>query len=647
MRLIVWLVSLSFTVCCMAQADTNGDIFVAARDAYKARDQRALSLYSQQLQAENYVLAPYVEYWRLLLQLEQTSPAEYQEFLNRYADLPFSDRIRAEWLKLLGKRQDWATFFAEVPKLVQPDAGVTCYALTGRDAQGEASALQEGKAIWLDATDQPANCDAMFERMLGNKLLDTEDIWARVRLSLAKNKISVAKTALQYLPKSDSVNPKLLDQVYANPQRVLEKNLAATQTRYGRELVLYALDRISRTRPQLARDLWIKLQPRFDPTEKAYGWGRMALNAARLHDPIALEWYRLADDKLFSEEQFAWKVRAALRAHDWESVLATITAMPPAMREDSVWRYWNARALKEKGSIAAANSLFIALARDRTTYYGLLAEEELGETIGAPPVSHKATDENVRAVQNIPGIQRSLELDRQGLRWESKSEWLWATRSFDDMQLIAAAELAFRQEWYDLAIISAEKTSLTHDFALRYPTPFHDVMQRYARSNGLDEAWVYGLIRQESRFVGYARSSAGASGMMQIMPATAKWIAKRIGMSDYHPGMINRLDTNLQFGTYYLRYVLDQMGGQPLMATAAYNAGPGRAKRWNDGQTQEGAIYVETIPFSETRGYVQKVMSNAYFYAHQLGVKLQSLKQRLGQAATGSDGLTSQDMEQQ
>jgi soluble lytic murein transglycosylase len=647
MRFAVWLVWLSFMVCGMARAGNAEDIFVAARDAYKARNEQVLSLYSQQLQAENYVLAPYVEYWRLLLRLEQADPAEVQEFLTRYADLPFSDRVRAEWLKQLGKRQNWTTFFNEVPKLVQPDVGVACYALMGRDAQGETSALQEGKAIWLEVTEPPANCDALFERMFSSNLLNANDIWARVRLSLAKDRISIAKGALHYLPDSDVGNLKLLDRAYENPQRMLERNLPSIKTRYGRELVLYALERVSRTRSQLAQDLWHKLQAHFSPEDQAYLWGRLALYAAQRHDPIAREWFRLADDRQFSPEQFAWKIRSALRVHDWDMVLASVAAMPPAMRGEGVWRYWNARALKEKGAIAAANPQFLALARERTTYYGLLAEEELGETIGSPSATYKATDENVRAIQNIPGIQRSLELDRQDMHWESRSEWLWATRSFDDMQLIAAAELAFRQEWYDIAIITAEKTSVTHDFALRYPTPFHDVMQVYARNNGLDEAWVYGLIRQESRFVGRARSGAGASGMMQVMPATAKWIAKRIGLSDYHPGMINRLDTNLQLGTYYLRYVLDQMGGQPLMATAAYNAGPGRAKRWGDGQTQEGAIYVETIPFSETRGYVQKVMSNAYFYAHQLGGRLQTLKQRLGEVAAGTGVLTPQDTEQQ
>jgi soluble lytic murein transglycosylase len=209
-------------------------------------------------------------------------------------------------------------------------------------------------------------------------------------------------------------------------------------------------------------------------------------------------------------------------------------------------------------------------------------------------------------------------------------------RNMDDKHLIAAAEFAFRQEWYDLAINTADKTQVMHDFALRYPTPYRDMMQSYAKENQLDEAWVYGLIRQESRFITQARSGVGAAGLMQVMPATARWIAKRIGFGQYHDNMIHQLNTNIQFGTYYLRHVLESMNGQPVMATAAYNAGPGRAKRWADNQPMEGAIYTETIPFNETRDYVKKVMGNAQYYARRLGTKIQTLTQRLGTIA-GAD----------
>jgi len=621
--------------CSPVSADSSQDSFVAARDAYKAKNEAVLANAYARLQLEGYSLVPYVDYWRFLLRFEDASNTEVRDFLDRYAELPFSDRVRAEWLKKLGKRQEWQTFFEEYPRLTSEDVAVSCYALTGRAMQGDEGALAQAMPLWLTATDQPANCDALYDRMAKGGVLAADDIWARVRLALEQGKISVAKSALQRLPQFDAASLKLLDKAYENSQRVLEKKLFSAKTRLGRELNLYALGQVARSQPELALDLWQGMKASYSPEQQRYLWARMALHAARRHDPRALDWFGNAEDTPLDKEQMAWKARAALRDRQWDALLKTITSMPSDIQEEPAWRYWQGRALKEKGQTVAANALLLPLSRDRT-YYGLLAEEELGDVIGAPPNSYKASEEQVRAVEGLPGIQRALELFRLDMRWEARNEWIWTTRSFDDTQLIAAAELAFRQEQYDVAINTADKTALTHDFALRYPTPYRDKMRTYARENGLDEAWVYGLIRQESRFISYAKSGVGASGLMQVMPATAKWIAKRIGLSDYQQGMINQVDTNIQFGTHYLRYTLDQAGGQAVVATAAYNAGPSRARRWIAAKPMEGAIYAETIPFSETRNYVQKVTGNAYFYAHQLGTKVQTLKQRLGLITGGA-----------
>ena len=269
--------------------------------------------------------------------------------------------------------------------------------------------------------------------------------------------------------------------------------------------------------------------------------------------------------------------------------------------------------------------------------------EELGDVIGTQHAVYNATVDEIKAIKALPAVQRALELRRLDMQAEAKQEWAWATRNLDDKQIIAAAEVAFQESWNDIAINTADRTRQVHDFALRYPTLYRDVMLNYARENQLDASWVYGLIRQESRFITSARSGVGASGLMQIMPATAKWIAKRLGISDYSPGMVNQLNTNIQFGTHYLRYVLDQMGGQAVMATAAYNAGPGRPKRWAAAQALEAAIYIENIPFEETRLYVQKVMTNAQYYAPRLGLKSQTLKQRIGVIA-GNSGTVSEEV---
>lgn len=650
MQLACIFLGLSLLFTTPAWALSNDDIFANARNAYKNRDDQALAQYLQQLQAHDYVLAPYADYWLMLLHLSQADNDTVRDFLTRYADLPFADKVRGEWLKALGKRQDWNTFFEELPNFQGDDVAVSCYSIDGRAQLGDAEAFTMGRSLWLVAGEQPANCNTLFDHMVKARVLTEDDVWARVRLSLQAGKITVAKSAAQYLPNVDSADLKLLDRAYENPQRMMEKKLISSKSRYGREINLYILDRLARSQPDLAMDYWKQLQPMYGAEDRSYLWGRFALHAARRHDPAALEWFdraqNLAPDQhvMLDKEQMAWRARAAMRVQDWPALQSAITDMPATQQQEAVWRYWKARALKEQKQIPAANAILVPLSSE-PTYYGLLAEEELGDAVSEPPSYYRPSDDEVSAVKNLPGIQRAMELQRMDLRWEARTEWNWATRGFDDKQMIAAAELAARQEWYDLAIITAEKTTLTHDFSLRYPTPYRDLMKSSAREQGLDEAWVYGLTRQESRFISYAKSGVGASGLMQVMPATAKWIAKRLGLIGYHNGKIGELDTNIQMGTYYMRHVLDQMDGQPLMATAAYNAGPSRAKRWAAAQPLEGAIYAETIPFSETRNYVQKVMGNAYFYAHRLGVKIQTLKQRLGVVAGSGGVLSTEDGE--
>jgi len=628
---VAWiLLSLSLLFSGPAWAQSDSEIFASAQDAYKRNNETALEEDVRELQSNNYVLAPYADYWLMLLRLSQASNESVADFLHKYADFPFADRVRGEWLKQLGKRQDWDTFFKELPELRREDAAVSCYAYEGRAQQGDTVALAEAKALWFTATDQPSNCDALFDRMIKAGIIDQDDMWARFRLALQEAKVSLAKSIGKRLPGVDSATLKLLDRTYENPQRILEKRTISFQSRYGKELNLYALERVAKSQLDLAEDLWQRYDTLFEPADRYHIWGRLALHAARQHDKRALKWFELAGNTTLDQEQLAWKARAAMREYDWAALLSSIYAMSPKQQEEAVWRYWKARALKEQKHISEANAIFVELAREHG-YYGLLSEEELGDSLKSPASLHKATEAEIRAIKQEPAIQRALELHRLGMRWESRAEWAWAAQQFDDTQLLAAAELAFREEWYDIAINTADKTRYTHDFALRYPTPYRDTMVGYARDNALDEAWVYGLIRQESRFVSNAKSHVGAAGLMQVMPATAKWIAKRLGLSGtYRPHMINQLDTNLQFGTHYLRYTLDRMGGQELMATAAYNAGPGRPKRWAASRPLEGAIYAEGIPYAETRDYVKKVMSNAYFYAQQLGTRNMTLKQRLG-----------------
>jgi soluble lytic murein transglycosylase len=294
---------------------------------------------------------------------------------------------------------------------------------------------------------------------------------------------------------------------------------------------------------------------------------------------------------------------------------------------DQGWSYWYARSLAAQGNADGARAYFLRIA-GQPHFYGMLASEELGQAqqVPVPPPSPRE-DELAKARSN-PGIARAIELYRLGLRTEGVREWNFAIRDMTDPQLLAAAEVARRLELYDRTINTADKTAGSHDFRVRFLAPFRETYRAQAQAFGVEEAWLYGVTRQESRFIANAKSSAGAQGLMQLMPATAKWVAQKIGIQ-INPARVTDIDTNVTLGARYLKLVYDDLG-HAVMASAGYNAGPGRARRWRDVRPLEGAIYIESIPFEETRDYVKKVMANTVWYATLLGGQSASLKSRLG-----------------
>ena len=343
----------------------------------------------------------------------------------------------------------------------------------------------------------------------------------------------------------------------------------------------------------------------------------------------------------WSDETLAWLVRAALRADTgtpdrWALVEAAIAAMSESEQADAAWVYWRARAALgraaqgEEGDAArsAARAPLEALSQ-QLNFYGKLAGEDLGRAIKLPaaPLALNAAERDAALAH--PGLSRALQLINLGLRNEGVREWNFALRGMAERELLAAAQRACDAQVWDRCINTSERTRVEVDMAQRYPTPYRRDVLAKAREIGLDPAYVYGLIRQESRFITDIRSSAGASGLMQLMPATARWTAKRIGLP-YSADMISEPDTNLRLGTAYLKLVLDDFDGSQALAAAAYNAGPGRSRRWREGPVLEPAIWAENIPFNETRDYVKKVLSNAVYYSHVLGSRVPALRPRLG-----------------
>lgn len=601
--------------------------FIAARNAFQAGDRARLARVAPALQG--YVLEPYVAYWQLKLDLETASPDEVQAFLGRYGDSVVGERLRAEWLKVIAMRGNWTEFKAQFPLVPAPDAETLCYAAQAGMAQGDLSGFAAVRPLWLSGRDQPPACTPIFEAMLAGGQLTTQDVWVRMRLALEAGQVGLAKKLAAYLPPADSPDPKMLDAAAENPRRFLERRAWGENNRSGREVAMFALYRLARVSPQQARDQWVKIRSSFPLPDQRYVGGQIAYQAAMRQDPQALVWFREAGAKGQNDQQLGWYARMALRAQSWEDVLAATEAMSLKEKQDASWRYWRGRAYRARGRAAEANQLFAPISTEQN-FYGRLALEDLGEVVEALPASYQPPKEDVEAMAQVPSFKRAIALYRFDMRLDGIREWAWGIRGLNDQQLLAAAEVAKRHAVYDRAIATAEKTRTLHDFSVRYPVPFREAVRASARQVQLDEAWVYGVMRQESRFQTEVRSSAGAMGLMQLMPATARWVAKRIGMADFHQSMVTDIETNIRLGTYYLRYVYDLLDGSPVLASAAYNAGPGRARQWRAPSAMEGAIYAESIPFNETRDYVKKVLANATYYAVQLKSQTRSLKERLG-----------------
>jgi soluble lytic murein transglycosylase len=625
-------------------AQAQEEMFLAARAAVRAGDYDKLARYDAQLQG--YLLEPYVEFWLLRPRLEDATADEVRAFLTRQRGSWLAEQLRKEWLKVLGKRQQWDLFRAEHPLLVSDDGEISCYALQARWQQRDESALTEVRAQWSAPRELPEGCVPLAEALIANGQITSRQVWERIRLLLDAGAVSAAWRAAAYLPPTEALDRGHLFAAAAGPQRYLDDKKKNLSQRAVRELTMFALQRLARIDPLAVAAHWEpKLRARFSTEEQGYVWGQLALQAARRNLPEALKWYGYAEaaGAQLSEEQLAWRLRAALRQGNWREVQVSAQKMSLQQRSEPAWIYWQGRAAQALGNPVEARTLFARVAGEHH-FYAQLAAEELGLGFNVPPTGYTPTAEEVAAIARAPGFQRALALYQLGQRLESAREWIWSIRGMDDRQLLAAAEFARQNEMFDRAINTADKTLALHDFSVRYLAPYREALGENARAQQLEEAWVLGLVRQESRFISAVKSSAGAAGLMQLMPATAKWVAHRMGMQDYSWSRVTDAGVNAALGTYYLRHVLDDLDGSPVLAAAAYNAGPGRARKWRDTHPLEGAIYAETIPFNETRDYVKKVMNNTMYYAALLGGQVRSLKTRLGIIAPrgGSDKLIAQ-----
>ncbi|HEV7817362.1 MAG TPA: transglycosylase SLT domain-containing protein, partial [Janthinobacterium sp.] len=570
----------------------------------------------------------YVDYYRLKPRLRQLTDDQFRDFFKRYAGSAIADRLRNDWLLELGRRRDWANFDEQYPQFVlNDDTQVKCYALLSRVLKGQKVAA-EARALLTAPPNYGEACGSLITALAQSGQFDAADLWLQVRLAGEFNSTGPARRAIALLGGDEQKIARAIDL----PAIALAKGVGGGRAEH--ETYLVAVGRMARTSTRLALLAFRKALPKLTPQEQAIGWAYIALQASYALAPEAAEYWRKSNGAPLSVDQMQWKTRIALRDQNWALVKADIKAMPEPLRSEPAWTYWLGRALKAQAGGRAgseAQELFRSIS-DQNNFYGLLSVEELGGMITIPPPGQPVSAAEVAVIAANPGFQRALKFFGMRLRFEGTREWNWELRKLTERQYLAAAEFARQNNILDRMVSTSEKTRVEVDYTQRYPAPHNEIMHPTTQTLGLDKAWVYGLIRQESRFIMDAQSPVGASGLMQVMPSTGRWVAKKIGLTDFVQDMLSDVRTNILLGANYLNMVLGGMDGSEVLATAAYNAGPGRLRTWRGAlaRPMEGAVFAEIIPYAETRTYVKNVMTNATYYAALFDNKPQSLKARLG-----------------
>jgi soluble lytic murein transglycosylase len=669
--ILAGLCGASLLTAAFAQGQRGDDAMVEMSNAFKRGDKARLSALLPQVRG--HALEPWGVYWEMKARLKEASGAEVQAAMQSMAGTYQEDRLRNDWLLLLGERRDWTAFSAQYAKYrMNDDREVRCYALhvdrlLGGGSGGRTSdaVAQEVLRNWYGIRDAEDGCTLAAAALYETKQITALDVWKEARISIEGNRPKAAANAVAILsPESAAA----ISEMNNGAARYLaSRAIAASSTR--KELITLALIKMASNDAEgAAAALENKWSALLSQEERSWVWAVIGKQANLKLSNQAGEFYGKASNEYLNDDLLGWKARTALRAttaaQGWPVMLAAINAMSDEGKKDSTWVYWKARALREivKGKPELVNNAALNATPTMTLrpelqeaatllesiasvrgFYEILATEELGRKVALPPASTAVIAIEKEAARLNSGLNRALYAIAIGLRADGVREWNYTTNlhtrgGMSERELLAAADFACTREVWDRCINTSERTKDAFNAEQRFPMPFRDAVVKRSREINLDPAYVYGLIRQESRFIMDARSSVGASGLMQVMPATARWTANKIGLTSFTVDQLNNRDTNIAIGTAYLKLVLDDFQGSAPLAAAAYNAGPGRPRVWRNGPIMEGAAWAENIPFSETRDYVKKVAANATVYGLILGGQ-PSLKTRMGSIGPREGGM--------
>lgn len=608
--------------------DKQRQDYATARQALKAGDVAAFQQRMARLQT--YPLRPYLEYEFLKERLNSTPADTLRKFIAANQEAPVSEALHRAWLQHLVRRGEWKAFLKEYGAI--DDTELSCYRLQRLLKGGETPGLSEAIGeLWLTGHPLPAACEPVFAAWKSAGHMTEERVWARIRLAMERRNLTLARSLAAHLPPVDSVWVERWVAVHKDPLNALRQIAYRVESPIAHHIVMHGIARLAQRDPEVAMEEWGKLKARFPSLvdNEHYVLRSVGIVAAQNHLPLALQWLSALPADVNDDAVQQWRLRAAIRSGAWQSAADFLSFLPDLKQNDGQWRYWKARVMEQVGQKKEARALYAQLSRERS-YYGFMAADRLGLAYAFQHASVPVKDEEKAAMAQRPGMVMARELFMLGEIGDARRQWNWMMRKLNNRELQIAAVLANEWGWHDRAILAVNKSDHLDDLELRFPLLYRAMVEASARAHSIDPSWMYGVIRQESVFIPDARSPAGALGLMQVMPATGRFTSRLLKLNVRDNRALLKPENNLRVGAGYLKIVLDQHRGHQTLATAAYNAGPNRVKRWMpEASTMAADVWVETIPYSETRNYVKNVMGFTTVYAHRLGSSGTRLHERM------------------
>ena len=620
------IATLAAPVAALAQAGQRAD-FLAAERALQRGDSAAYIPLRQRLQG--YALFPYLEYGELSAGLDTVADARIDAFLRDYADSPLAGSLRRAWLGKLADQGRWNDFLAGYDGDKSP--ALRCdqvRALLGTGQRSKAFALLPD--LWRTGSSLPSECDGPIAEWRAAGGLTTDLIWERIGLAMDKGDEGLARRLAADLPAGDQVWVERWVRLRGRPQAVLDPELGADHPARD-DAIAYGLGQWVRQEPLAALDAWNVLRERYPFSAKARRSAELALanRLAREDAGKVFDFMRGLQPAADEVELQEARIRAALLQHRWALAARWIDALPDPARESERWLYWRGRAHEALGKTDDASTLYSRVAQERT-YYGFLAADRAGLPYA---IRHRAAAPDaavVARVKGLPVVARVAELRAMDRDADAAREWRWQYDRLSKEELKALARIAKDWGWHDQAAYTLAKADYWDDYEIRFPVLYAAHLDQNAAAQGIDRSWAYAIVRQESTFNPDIRSHAGATGLMQLMPATASQVAqKHHGERAPSVQQLTEPARNIRLGTTYLRTQLERLYDNPVLATAAYNAGPGRVRQWMPAHDTDADIWVEMIPFKETQDYVRRVMAYSVFYDHRLGAPPRPISRRM------------------